>query len=71
MLSNPDERQAAEYVLSLIVEEEARNEQIKRENKALVAAAAADAADATSASEQAFNREQVIFTDMIVVSTYC
>lgn len=58
MLTNPEERQAAEYVLSLIVEEEARNEQIKRENKTLVAAAAA--ADATSvASEQAFNREQV------------
>lgn len=56
MLTNPEERQAAEYVLSLIVEEEARNEQIKRENKTLVAAAA----DATSvASEQAFNREQV------------
>ncbi len=39
MLISPEEKQASQYVLSIILEEESRNEQIKRENKAAVAAA--------------------------------
>lgn len=73
MLSNPEERQAADYVLSLIVEEEARNDQIKRENRVMVTAAAADVADATQvASEQSFNREQVrcLFISSFVQSRF-
>ena len=61
MLTTSEEKQAADYVLSLILEEEMQNDQLKKQNRSMISGPVAEVTDgAAVAAEQSFNREQVI-----------